>query len=277
VHVGEAEGGVDTVHQTNDPEDLVLELVGRAVDVGVVLGEVAHAEEAVEDAAHLVTVHLAELGDAHRQVAVRTPAALVDKQAAGAVHRLHRVRVPVDLGEVHVVLVVLPVAAAFPELAAQDLGRAHLVVAGAHVLGAPVVDHRVPDAHALGMEEGEAGALVVEAEQVEVTADAAVVALAGHLEGLEMRRQRLLRRKGGPVDAGEHGVALVAAPIGAGDTRQLEGALAEASRARQVRTAAEVGEPALRIHADRRHRLTGRLGRGDEVLDELDLEGLVRR
>ena len=77
--------------------DLVLELLGRAVDVGVVLGEVAHAEEAVQHAAHLVAVHLAQLGHAQRQVAVAAPAALVDEQAAGAVHGLHRERLPVDL------------------------------------------------------------------------------------------------------------------------------------------------------------------------------------
>ena len=50
------------LHEAHDAEDLVLELLRRAVDVGVVLGEVAHAEEAVQHAAHLVAVHLAELG-----------------------------------------------------------------------------------------------------------------------------------------------------------------------------------------------------------------------
>ena len=147
--------------------------------------------------------------------------------------------------EVHVVLVVLPVAAALPELAAQDLRRAHLLVAGLDVLGAPVVDDRVPDAHALGVEEGEAGALLVEAEEVEVAADAAVVALAGQLEGLEMRRQLLLGGEGGAVDAREHRVLLVAAPVGAGEAGELEGALAELAGAGQVRAAAEVGELAL--------------------------------
>ena len=77
------------------------------------------------------------------------------------------------------------------------------------------------------MEEREAGALLVEAEQVEVAADAAVVALAGHLEGLEVRGQLLLLGEGGAVDAGELGVVLVAAPVGAGQAGELEGALAE--------------------------------------------------
>ena len=250
--VAEAERGVDVLHEADDAEHLFFELLGGAVDVRVVLGEVAHAEEAVQHAAHLVAVHAAELGHAQRQVAVGAPAALVDEQAAGAVHGLHRVRLLVDRGEVHVLFVVVPVAAALPELAAQDHRGADLLVAGAHVLGAPEVDHRVPEAHALGVEEGEAGALLVEAEEVEVPADAPVVALAGQLERLEVRRQLLLAREGGAVDAGEHRVLLVAAPVGAGEAGELEGAAAELVGARQVRAAAEVDELALAVDADGR-------------------------
>jgi hypothetical protein len=47
------------------------------------------------------------------------------------------------------------------------------------------------------VEEGEAGALLVEAEEVEVAADAAVVALARQLEGFQMSGQ-LLRGRCGP-------------------------------------------------------------------------------
>ena len=263
------------LHEAHHPEDLFFELLGGAVDVRVVLREVAHAEQAVQHAAHLVAVHAAELGHAQRQVAVGAPSALVDEQAAGAVHRLHRVRLLVDLGEVHVLLVVVPVAAALPQLAAQDHRGADLLVAGAHVLGAPEVDHRVPEAHALGVEEREPRPLLVEAEEVEVAADAAVIALASELERLEVRRQLVFAREGGAVDSREHRVLLVAAPVGAGEAGELEGAAAELVGARQVRAATEVDEVALAIDADRRDLVAGRLGGGHEVVDELDLEGLV--
>ena len=65
------------------PRDLVLNLLGGAEDVGVVLGEVAHAEEAVQHAGELVAVDQAELGHAQRQVAVAVPARLVDEQPPG--------------------------------------------------------------------------------------------------------------------------------------------------------------------------------------------------
>ena len=273
--VAEAERRVDPMHEAHDAADLFLELLGRAVDVRVVLREVAHAEQAVEHAAHLVTVHLTELGEAQRQVAVGAPAALVDEQAAGAVHGLHGERLLVDLGEVHVVLVVLPVAAELPKFAAQDLRRADLLVAGGHVLGAPEVDDRVPDAHALGVEEGEAGTLLVEAEEVEVAAEAAVVALTGELESLEVRRELLLGDEGGAVEAREHRVLLVAAPVGAGEAGELVRALAQLVGTRQVWPAAEIDEVALGVDGDGRDLAVFDFGGGDQIRDELDLERLV--
>jgi len=168
-------------------------------------------------------------------------------------------------------------AAALPQLAAQDDRRADLLVAGAHVLAAPVVDHGVPQAHALGVEEREARPLVVEAEQVQVAADAAVVAAAGQLELLQVRRQLLLLREGCAVDAGEHGVLLVAPPVGAGQAGELEGAGAQPGRAGQMGAAAQVRELALGVDADGRLRPPFGGGSGHQILHELDLEGLVER
>ena len=51
-------------------QDLVLELVGAAEDVRVVLGEAAHAHEAVQHARALEAVDGAELGVAEGQLAV---------------------------------------------------------------------------------------------------------------------------------------------------------------------------------------------------------------
>jgi len=51
----------------DDAADLVFDLLEGAEDVGVVLGEVAHPEEAVQHAAHLVAVDLAELGHSQRR------------------------------------------------------------------------------------------------------------------------------------------------------------------------------------------------------------------
>ena len=52
----QAEPGVGLAGQREEGAELVAELVGADVDVGVVLHEVAHAREAVEDAGALVAV-----------------------------------------------------------------------------------------------------------------------------------------------------------------------------------------------------------------------------
>ena len=60
----------------------------RAVDVSVVLHEVADAEKAVQDAGELVPVQVAGLRQAERQLAVAVRRQRVEEAVAGAVHRL---------------------------------------------------------------------------------------------------------------------------------------------------------------------------------------------
>jgi hypothetical protein len=89
-----------------------------------------------------------------------------------------------------------------------------------------------------------------------------VVALLGLLEPQEVGGEVLRRGPGRAVDPLQLGVALVAAPVGAGQLRQLE-RLADMLRRRQVRPAAEVEPLALAIE---RHVLVGR-----DALDDLGL------
>ena len=98
-----------------DALDLVLDLVRGHEDVGVVLREAAHAHQTVQRAGQLVTVHQTQLAAAHGQVAVGPRLALVDQNAAGAVHGLDGEVHVVDHGGVHVLLVVIPVAGALPQ------------------------------------------------------------------------------------------------------------------------------------------------------------------
>ena len=244
----QAEDGVDLVEQLDDVLDLVLHLVPGHEDVRVVLREAAHAEQAVQCARKLVAVHEAQLADAHRQVAVRVRLRLVHQHAARAVHRLDRVVFAVDDGRVHVVLIVVPVAGAVPQRLIQDDRRGDLHIAVALVDLAPVVDQRVAQHHALRQEEREARALLREHEQAEVAAELAVVALLRLLEHREVLVERALLRERNAVDALEHLVLRVAAPVGAGDRRELHGL--DRAGAQQVRAGAEVGKVALRVEGD---------------------------
>ena len=75
--VGEPEGAVDRVHEVEEPEDLVLELVERREDVRVVLRKRPHARQPRRHARALVTVEAAEVGIPHGQVAIGPESHLV--------------------------------------------------------------------------------------------------------------------------------------------------------------------------------------------------------
>ena len=99
------------------------------------------------------------------------------------------------------------------------------------------------------MPEHEAGAdHFGDAEEVELLAEAAVVALLGFLDALEIRLEFLLVGERGAVDALEHRVLLVAAVVGTGDGEQLE--RADLVGVGDVRAAAEVGEVAADVERD---------------------------
>jgi hypothetical protein len=85
-----------------------------------------------------------------------------------------------------------------------------------------------------------------------------------------MARELLLGMKGGAVDPREHLAAGVAPPVRTGGGEQLEGL--DPLGGRGVRPAAQVREGAVRVE---RNGLQVTVGGGHEVVDELDLVGLV--
>ena len=172
-----------------------FDLLRRAEDVGVVLGEAAHAQQAVHGAA---SARSGRRCRARRSAAAgrgRTSASiLVDEDVARAVHRLEPVLRVVELhGRVHVLRVVALVAGDLPELAAHDVRREDHLVAAADALVAHPVLHRLADEAALGVPEDEARAGdLLDGEEVELLAEDAVVARLDLLEMLEVRVEVLL-------------------------------------------------------------------------------------
>src|SRR5262249_32314913 len=139
-----------------------------------------------------------------------------------------------------------------------------------------VVLHHAPNDAALRMEDREAGAdLVGEREEVELGTETAVVAALGLLEPVQVLGERGVGLPRRAVDALELGAVLVAAPVRAGHSLELE--RAEPLRGRDVRPATEVDErggvgPQVAVERDN-GALTD-LGRVD-LLDDVELVGLV--
>ena len=185
-----------------------------------------------------------------------------------AVHGLEAHLVALDVREVHVLAVHVPVAGLLEQLRAVEDRRVDLAVAAVGVLLAPQVGQLVPDRHPVREPERRAGRELGEHEQLELLAELAVVAGAGLLEPLEVLGELLLRRERGAVDAGEHLALGVAAPVGAGDRGELE--RLGATGPGRMRAAAEVEELAVAVEADGLDALIA-----DQVLDQLDLVRLV--
>ena len=85
----------------------------------------------------------------------------------------------------------------------------------------------------------------MEHEEIELFAELAVVALLRFFEQPEVLDERFFRGERGAVDALEHRVALVAAPVRAGHAGQLDGR--ELAGAGHVRPFAEVDPLVARL------------------------------
>src|SRR5215210_5940006 len=98
------------------------------------------------------------------------------------------------------------------------MGRGYEVIASGAVPLTPVVFHQHPDKSTLGMEEGQPRPnLGPDAEEVELDAEAAVVAPLLFLAPPQVTLEGLLARPNRAVDALKHLVLLAAAPVCPGD------------------------------------------------------------
>jgi hypothetical protein len=155
--------------------------------VGVVLGELAHAQQAVEHAGLFVAMHHAKFEVALGQIAVAAHPRLVDEHVGQAVHGLDAVGLPVDLGEIHVFAVVVIVAGPFPELPLEDLGAAYELIAAAQMFLALEVLENGAHKLALGMPNGHAGpGLFGKTEQIELGTELAMIALLGFFQMMQI-------------------------------------------------------------------------------------------
>ena len=218
--------------------DFFLDLAFGAEHVAVVLGEAAHAQDAVQRARGFVAVAGAKLAVADRQVAVAVQALVEHLDVARAVHRLQRVGALLRFGEKHVVFVIVPVAGLLPQGYVEDLRAAHFLIAAVAIDLAHVLLDHLPDRPALRMPEDQARAFFLQMKQALLFGDLAMVALIGFFDAQDIRSKLLLVGPGGAVNALQLLVLRIAAPVGAGNAGQLE--RLQETRVRHVRPAAHV-------------------------------------
>ena len=113
-------------------------------------------------------------------------------------------------------------AADLPQLAPHHVRRVDHLVAAPQALVAHPVFHDFADDAALGMPEDEAGpGEFLNAEQIELLAQHAMVALGRFFKAREVCVQILLREERRAVDALQLRILFVAEPVGAGQGRDL--------------------------------------------------------
>ena len=205
----------------------------------------------------------AHVAEAQRQVAVRAQRVAIDQRGLRAVHRLETEGLLFGLDQEHVLPEVFPVPRLLPQLLVDQDRRGDFLVA----VGVEHLPHELlqlaHDRPAAGQPERCPGRDVVEDEQVELAPELAMIALLRFLQAPEILVELLLAQPGGAIDALEHRVLLVAAPVGARRRQQLEEA--HLSRPADVRPPAQVDEVALPVE---RHAV------GGDALEDLDLEAL---
>jgi hypothetical protein len=113
----------------------------------------------------------------------------------------------------------------------------------------------------------------VEAEEVQLHAKAPVIAAFRFFEPLQVGVELGLRRPHGAVDALEHRALLGTTPVRPGDGHELEGA--DLARACDVRALAQIDEGAVLVGGGCGQGLARLSCPGREVVQDLDLEGLV--
>ena len=206
----------------------------------------------------LVAMAAAEFRHPDRQIAIALDPLAKYQDVRWAIHRLQRHQIGIageDLAFVlnaghlvghheHVLAIFAPMPGLLPLPRVHQLRGLHLLIAGGIEPAAHIGFQRAPDHIALGMPEHRSLRLRLEVEQIHFLADLAVIALGRFLEAEEVLVELLLVQPAGPIDAAQHRVVLVAAPIGARHARQLEGAGIKPARGGEVRAAAHV-EPRI--------------------------------
>src|SRR5579884_2208431 len=212
-----AEGAQNIQAKVDDRIELVFEPLRRDEDMRIILDKLADTEESGKRPRKLVAVQDArELGKPKWKIAERVQLLAVDHEGADAVHRLDSVLAFLGLGHEHVLLVELPMTGPLPERPVEQNGRAHLFVAAAAMLDAQKILDRLAEDRPVGQPECRPRTLLVEAEQLELLAKAAMVALARLLQALQVGVQLGLRRPGRGIDARELLAFRIPAPIGTG-------------------------------------------------------------
>ena len=108
------------VYKMNNADNFVRNLFAAHKDVSIVLSKAAYTKQTVQRTLKLMTVNQTKLAHAHGKVTVAVRLTAIHHNTAGAVHGLNAVNLVVNNGGIHIILIVIPVSACFPQMAVHN-------------------------------------------------------------------------------------------------------------------------------------------------------------
>src|SRR5680860_595437 len=109
-------------------------------------------------------MHLSQLRNPYWQLLVGVLLRTVHQNAPGTVHGFHCEVPAINLSEVHIVFVVVPVARLLPERTVKEDGGLYLLVASGLMFTAPVINQCSDQAHPFGVKERKPRRFLVKTE-----------------------------------------------------------------------------------------------------------------
>ena len=220
--VGKTEEGIYLIKERNNVFDFISHLFLGHKDVSIVLSKASYAEQSVQSTGKLVSVYQTKLACTQGQITVRMRLVHINQHTAGAVHRLYCEILVIYLGGVHILLVVSPMSASFPQTAVKNNGGGNFHIAVSLMYFSPIIDKGVLKYHTVGKEEGESGAVVCHHKQTKLLAKLSVVAFFSFLKHIQVFIKLFLACKSSAVNTLKHLVVGIASPIRTGNGKQLK-------------------------------------------------------
>ena len=208
----ETEHFIDIIAEFRDALNLIVNLFRQHEDMCVVLREGTDSHQTVQRAGKLMSVHLSELAAANRKISVGPHFTLVYQHRPRAVHRLDRVILAVDLGEIHVILIVIPMAGGPPKMLVENQRCLDLFIASLLMLRSPKSLQLIADDHALWQEKRESRTFLGQHEEIHLLADLTVVSLFRFLQFFDVGIQLFLGRECSRVNSLQHLSVGIASP-----------------------------------------------------------------
>ena len=244
----QTEGCINLVKQTDYILNLATNLAGHHKDMRIILSKATYTEQSVQSTAELMTVYKTKFTGTDRQFLIGMRMQLVNQHTTRTVHRFNSIILLINLGEVHVFFVMIPVTGGFPKLTGQNHRGFDFFITITAMNLTPVVNQLVTDNHAVRQEEWEAGAFIHNSKQIQFLAQLTMVTFSSFFQHMQISIKLFLAGECSTINALQHFVLFVTAPVSTCNTLQFKCFYSAGRRA--VRTGTEVGEITLGIGAD---------------------------